>query len=196
MRTGCHNSSGRWQVATCDEHGMQGGWPSAWEHQWVSAMTQLVTKTLERGDLAEPWTSTGRPRMSTWACHGQRWSDTVVETIMKDLEGLQWYHLEDRSFPSPFSCLHLVKQSTMVEVLQDLQGNPRSGQGEAAPIASTNTLLQKKHFYFLLQNLILGNSVFYYFWSEFLQVFELKLTRLLFFQMNVAFFCTMLSLLV
>lgn len=94
MRTVCHNSSGRWQVATREEHGMQGGWPSAWECQWVSATTQLVTQTLERGDLSEPWTSTGRPRiMSTWACHGQRWSDSVAEPTMKDLEGLQWYHL-------------------------------------------------------------------------------------------------------
>lgn len=82
----------------------------------------------------------------------------------------------DKSFLSLFSCLHLVVQSTMVTVLQDLNGNPRNGWGEAAPIASANTLLQKKHFYFLLQNLILGNSVFYYFWSELLQVFELKLT--------------------
>lgn len=196
IRTGCHSSSGRWQVATCDavhptEHGMQGAWPSGWECQWVSAMTQL------RGEHF--WAMDKHRETQNYVCLGMPWAE-VKGQCSRD-----YNERSGRTAMTPCGG-QIFPFSLLLPTLGGAEHHcgsfiesPREPQ-EWAGWSSCNCLYQhsppKKLFYFLLQNLILGNSVFYYFGSEFLQVFELKLTWLLFSQMSVAFVCMMLSLLV
>lgn len=99
--------------------------------------------------------------MSTWACHGWRWSDRVVGSVMKGLKDCNDpIQTPDLALSPPFSCLHLVVvQSTMVEVLQSLQGNPGSRCWWSIFSCLYQCWLSSPNIYFPPQHLLLGNSV-------------------------------------
>lgn len=148
------------------------------------------------------WATGGHRETQNYAYQempGVRWRDSVAGRMMKDLEDCNdtTQRLILSLFPL-FSCLHLSVVHSTVVVLH--QGYPWIGAGKETPIASATAdwlLLQILHL-FQPRWLLLSNSVPLLFLTRFifLQIFEPQLTWLQFFQMNVAFVCTMLSLLV
>lgn len=191
MRRGCDSNAGKWQLARlfCSSH-------VEWDGEWLS---------LSKGTSTGLWHNMdGNPGMSweTFLRQGQAQGnpevhlpghvtggglcDSVVGTMMKDLEVLYWYH-QTRCFALLFLHLPTIAAS---------KGTPRARA--AAQIACTNAdchCLPQISFSFPAPTLAILSLC--YFWPNFfLQVFEPKLTRLQFFQMNVAFVCMTLSLLV